>query len=76
MPCWGTEPVFHEGTLIGQVTSGGMGWRTGQMLAAAWVDADAAAVGAQLHVQILMTDVAAHVVPDPVYDPDNTKLMS
>ena len=52
-PSWGTEPVFRGGDLIGQVTSGGMGWRTGRMLAAALVDLPCAP-GDQLEVQILM----------------------
>ena len=37
-PCWGTEPVFKDTKLVGYVTSGGMGWRCGKMLAVCWVD--------------------------------------
>lgn len=74
-PCWGTEPILNNGTLIGYVTSGGMGWRSGKMLAVAWVDADQARTGDQLEVQILLQTYRATVVADPVYDPQNTRLL-
>ncbi len=73
-PCWGTEPVIDKGAPIGQVTSGGMGWRSGKMLAVAWIDSAKAAVGTELAVQILLQDYKARVVSDPVYDPENERL--
>ncbi len=74
-PCWGTEPVLRDGALIGYVTSGGMGWRTGKMLAVGWIDADGIAPGDALQVQILMNTYRAEVVADPVYDPKNERLL-
>ena len=74
-PCWGTEPVLLKGTLIGYVTSGGMGWRSGKMLAVAWVDVAGLEPGAELEVQILLKTYKATVVADPVYDPENAKLL-
>ncbi|MBV7395714.1 GcvT family protein [Mameliella sediminis] len=74
-PCWGTEPVLKDGALIGYVTSGGMGWRTGKMLAVAWVQAGAVDPGAALEVQILLNTYKAAVLADPVYDPTNARLM-
>ncbi len=70
-PCWGTEPILKDGNVIGRVTSGGMGWRTGRMLAVGWIDAAALETGCTLQVQILLQQHDALVVPDPVYDPDN-----
>lgn len=75
-PCWGTEPVLKDGALIGYVTSGGMGWRCGKSLAVAWLDADHARTGTALEVQILMRTYPATVLADPVYDPENSRLMS
>ncbi|MCP4299610.1 MAG: aminomethyl transferase family protein [Gammaproteobacteria bacterium] len=75
-PCWGTEPVLNNGELIGYVTSGGMGWRTGKALAVGWIDASHAAVGTQLDLQILLKTYAAIVVADPVYDLENSRLLS
>ncbi len=72
-PCWGTEPVLTHGKLIGYVTSGGMGWRCGKMLAVAWIDSDHAVPGSALQVQILLNLHDATVVVDPVYDPSNKR---
>jgi len=74
-PCWGTEPVLRGDTLLGYVTSGGMGWRTGKMLAVAWIDGADVALGDTLQVQVLLKTYDAQVVADPVYDPGNKKLL-
>lgn len=70
-PCWGTEPILDGEDVIGYVTSGGMGWRTGQALAVAWMDSARTAPGTQLDVQVLLKRYAATVAADPVYDPQN-----
>ncbi len=75
-PCWGTEPVFKNDRLLGYVTSGGMGWRVGQSIAVAWIDTSNVSCGDRLQVQILNRDYNAQVVADPVYDPENQKLLS
>lgn len=74
-PCWGTEPVMKGGTLIGYVTSGGMGWRTDKMLAVAWVNVELLGEGNDLTVQILQKNYKATLVMDPVYDPENEILL-
>ena len=74
-PCWGTEPILKNGTLIGYVTSGGMGWRSGKMLAVGWIDGTGVESGSRLEVQVLLKTYAATVVADPVYDPKNEKLL-
>ncbi len=74
-PCWGTEPVFIGGGLAGQVTSGGMGWRTGKMLAVALVDTTLMNGEDDISVQILTKSYQAHMVSDPVYDSTNQKLL-
>ncbi|MYH58758.1 MAG: FAD-dependent oxidoreductase [Boseongicola sp. SB0675_bin_26] len=74
-PCWGTEPVLKDDALIGHVTSGGMGWRSGKMLALGWIDDGAATTGSELEVQILLQSYKATVISDPVYDPRNELLL-
>ena len=74
-PCWGTEPVLKGGELIGYVTSGGMGWRSGKMLAVGWIDSSGVDTGDELQVQILLDTYKAVVVADPVYDPKNKLLL-
>lgn len=74
-PCWGTEPVQKAGEFIGYVTSGGMGWRCGKMLAVALIDGTDTVPGAKFDVQILLEKYTATVVADPIHDPENTKLL-
>ncbi len=73
-PCWGTEPILADGRLVGHVTSGGMGWRCGRMLAVGRMDRDLAHPGNDLEVQIMMESHDAVVVADPIYDPRNLLL--
>ena len=75
-PCWGTEPVLRDGRLVGHVTSGGMGWRTGRMLAAVWAESSALVPGTALEVEILQAPYDAVALADPVHDPGNARLMS
>ena len=72
--CWGSEPVLLDDQVVGYVTSGGYGWRTGKSLAVAWLDTHLAKPGSGLQVQILEELYPAEVVSDPLYDPDNAKL--
>ncbi|TPE51609.1 GcvT family protein [Amaricoccus solimangrovi] len=74
-PCWGTEPVLRNGELIGYVTSGGMGWRSGKMLAVAWVGATDLSPGDAVQVSVLTETYAARVGADSVYDPANSRLL-
>jgi dimethylglycine dehydrogenase len=74
--CWGSEPVLHQGDLIGYVTSGGYGWRIEKSLAVGWIDAEYADIGRRLQVQILGEIHAAEVIADAAYDSSDTKLRS
>ena len=67
--------MFKDNTLVGYVTSGGMGWRVDNPLAVAWIDSTGIAVGDELKVQILAKTYGALVVADPIYDPDNSRLL-
>lgn len=73
--CRGSEPVLMDGALVGYVTSGGYGWRVGKSLAVGWIAAEACVPGTALEVQILERMRPASVVADPLYDPDNSKLL-
>ncbi len=73
-PCWGDEPVFADARLVGQVTSGGMGWRTGKMLAVGLIESAESEPGRNLEVEILHERFAATVLRDPVYDPSGARL--
>ena len=73
--CWGSEPVFRDGALVGYVTSGGYGWRVGRSLAVGWIDAPACAPGTELEVEVLTRRLPATAVRDPLYDPNNSRML-
>ena len=72
--CWGREPVFADGELVGRVTSGGFGFRTGKSLAVALLPAELAAPGSRLEVEIMAQRRPAQTVADPLYDPAGARL--
>ena len=74
--CWGSEPIFMQGELVGYATSGGYGWRIGASLCVGYIDHAASTPGTELEVQILNQMRTAIVVADPVYDPQNLVLKS
>ena len=65
----GYEPVWHNGKLVGFVTSGGYGHTLGRSLAMAMVDADCTAPDTGLSVHIVGVERAARVVAPSPYDP-------
>lgn len=67
----GGEAVCHKGRVVGMTTSGGYGHHVGLSLAFAYVQADCPDEG--LTVDILNHARAAHVLPQPAYDPDNAR---
>jgi len=60
--------------VVGTVTSGDWGHRTGLNLALAFVDADEAVDGARLEVDLLGDIVTAVIIPSGPYDPDNARV--
>jgi dimethylglycine dehydrogenase len=70
----GSEPIHRGGELVGRVTSGGFGWRTGKSLALAMVRPDLGELGTALDVTILGETRRAVVIGESPYDPDNARL--
>ena len=70
----GGEPVFADGKAIGVTTSGGFGHATGKGLAFAYVDTGHEAAGTALEVELVGVRVAATILPEAVYDPQNLRL--
>ena len=73
--CWGQEPIFDAGAVVGYVTSGGYGWRVDKSLAVGWIPRGLADPGTELQVEILGARYPARVLADPVYDPNNARLL-
>jgi dimethylglycine dehydrogenase len=71
---WGNEPLFINGSMVGRTTSGGYGYAIGKSLAVAYVDADKAAPGTQMQIQMLGKRHQAIIIPDSPWDPENARL--
>ncbi|HSK14812.1 MAG TPA: FAD-dependent oxidoreductase [Gaiellaceae bacterium] len=70
------EPVRAGERIVGYVTSGGFGHTVGSGIALAYLPVDVAAPGAELTVEILGDRRPAVVSAEPLYDPDNERLLS
>ena len=67
--------VWHNGDVVGEVTSGGWGYRVNKCVALAMIRSDLAAENAGLEVEIFGERYPAAVQPDqPLWDPDNERL--
>ncbi len=73
------EPIFCAGRLVGQTTSGGLGFRTGQALAFGYIACRPGAPRAELLAQSYEIEVAgkryrANALVRPPYDPEGERL--
>ena len=66
-------PIRKGDTVVGMVTSGGYGHRTGKSLALGYVAAAHAAPGTELEIELLGTRRAARTVAESPYDPQNAR---
>jgi dimethylglycine dehydrogenase len=72
----GNEPVRAAGTPVGYVAAGGYGHVVEQSIALAYLPVERAEQGTRLTVDILGEPRPAVVVPQPIYDPENLRLLS
>jgi dimethylglycine dehydrogenase len=70
----GSEPIHVNGSLVGRVTHGGYGWRTGKSIALAMVKPEYAGEGSDLTIRILGKEHKATIVPESPFDPENAAL--
>ena len=67
--------VWHNGTIVGETTSGAWGYRVNASLALAMIRSDLAEPGTELEVDIFGQRCRATVQPDgPLWDPANERL--
>jgi dimethylglycine dehydrogenase len=70
----GDEPVWHDGRVVGAVTSGGYGHRVGRSIALAYVPAALAGATRGFAVEILGDRRAAERVAEPLYDASGSRM--
>ncbi len=70
------DPVrlAEDGSLVGEVTSGGFGHTVGRSLALAYVDPAVAAARPPLVVEIMGEARTARILPEPPYDPSGSRI--
>ena len=73
--CIGDEPVWHEGKVVGWITSGGFCHHVGKSLALGYIPAELAAAE-RFELEILGERRAATLTGRPVFDPDGKRMRS
>jgi len=71
---WGDEPIWHDGKLVGFVTSGGYAHYVGKSVALGFVPVEMIGEGAGFEVEILGEMRPAHLVGRPLFDPDGKRM--
>lgn len=67
--------IWNKGEVVGEVTSGGFGYRINKSIALGMVRHDLSHAGTSLEVEIYGTRYAAHIQEDqPLWDPENKRL--
>jgi glycine cleavage system aminomethyltransferase T len=69
----GNEPVRVQGSVVGRVTSGGYGYIVQRSIAYAYLPPEVE-IGAHVEIDIFGEWVSGEVAPEPLYDPDGSRL--
>ncbi|MFI4986466.1 MAG: glycine cleavage T C-terminal barrel domain-containing protein, partial [Alphaproteobacteria bacterium] len=72
----GDEPVWHEGKVVGWITSGGYAHHLAKSLALGYVPAPLAAADGGFEIEILGERRPAKLVPRPLFDPQGERMRS
>ena len=70
----GDEPVWHDGEVVGWITSGGHGHCVGKSIALGYVPAALATVASGFEVEILGERRAASLAREPLLDPQGERM--
>jgi dimethylglycine dehydrogenase len=70
----GNEPIYQEEQLVGLTTSGGYGHSVKKSLAFGYVDPKLSRPGEEFEVLMLGDRRKARIIPEPAYDPANSRL--
>jgi dimethylglycine dehydrogenase len=70
----GDEPVWHDGKVVGWVTSGGYAHYVDRSLAQGYVPRELAANGAGFEIEILGDRQPAKVQAEPLFDPEGSRM--
>jgi dimethylglycine dehydrogenase len=74
----GDEPIWHDGAVVGWVTSGGFGHFVGRSIALGYVPAEIADVdgrgSAGFEIEVVGRRRPARIQPEPLHDPQGLRM--
>lgn len=70
----GDEPVWHDGKVVGWITSGGYAHHVGKSVALGYVPAELARANGGFEVEIIGDRRKAVLAPRPLFDPDGVQM--
>jgi glycine cleavage system T protein len=70
----GNEPVFHDGSVVSRVTSGGIGYAVAASIAYAYLPVELALAGTSCEVEVFGERVSATVANEPLWDPKSERI--
>jgi 4-methylaminobutanoate oxidase (formaldehyde-forming) len=73
---FGSEPIRHEGKVVGWVTSGGFGYSINKSIAYTYLPTELAKPGTRVSVECFGMEIQAEVQKEPLYDPKGEKIKS
>ena len=72
--CIGDEPVWHDGKVVGWITSGGYAHHVGKSLALGYVPAELAAASSGFEIEIIGHRRPASIAQRPLFDPEGRRM--
>jgi len=70
----GNEPIFHEGQVIGWITSGGYGYTVRKSIAYGYLPLALAKPGTRLEAELFGERIGLTVEKEPLYDPKGERI--
>ena len=72
--CIGNEPIWHDGEVVGWVTSGGFAHHSGLSMALGYVPDDVAASEGPWEIEVLGRRREASRLSEPPFDPSGSRM--
>jgi dimethylglycine dehydrogenase len=66
---WGDEPIWHDGKVVGFVTSGGYAHHAQKSVALGFLPVELIEEGREVEIEILGELCKAHLITEPLFDP-------
>ncbi|WP_282606568.1 FAD-dependent oxidoreductase [Pelagibius sp. Alg239-R121] len=71
---WGDEPIWHDGKVVGFVTSGGYAHHAQKSVALGFLPVELIEEGREVEIEILGQHCKAHLITAPLFDPNAERM--